>query len=116
MAARSRKVYRLNAVGVALSLTEVLPFNATLLQLTAKFDSSPTETEDLVAIKVSGVNAAYDIVFGTLDIASIGSPPDPLNLFCDDRVEFLKGDSIQITYPNTDTVNIGLEVIFKEAD
>jgi hypothetical protein len=55
-------------------------------------------------------------VFGTLDIASIGSPPDPINLFCDDRVEFLKGDSIQITYPNTDAVNIGLEVIFKEAD
>lgn len=111
MSGRARLSFRVISSGV-LALDEVLPFNATLLQITAKFAPAPTISEDFVANKISNVGSDYDIVFGRLDPASLAVT----DLICDDKVEFLRGDSLRIDYANTDATTIGLEAIFKEAD
>lgn len=113
MGSRARLPMRtLTSGGAAIILEKVLPFNATLLQLTAHFDAVPVLAGDFIAEKISNVAADYDVVFGRLDPSQFSME----DLICDDKVEFLKDDTVRITYTNPNNVTIGLELIFKEAD
>lgn len=113
MGSRARLPMRsLTSGGAPIILERILPFNATLLQLTAHFDAAPVLAGDFIAEKVSNVSTDYDVVFGRIDPSDFSTE----DLICDDKVEFLKDDTVRITYVNLNNVTIGLELIFKEAD
>ncbi len=113
MGSRARLPLRsLTSGGAAIILEEILPFNATLLQLSAHFSVAPLLAGDFIAEKVSKESADYDVVFGRIDPSQFSI----VDLICDDKVEFLKDDTVRITYTNPNNVTIGLELIFKEAD
>ena len=82
-----------------------------LVQITYKFDSAPTTSENITGIKDSGGGAGYDTTFFTRD-PSAGSDTSYEKQF-DPPIRLAKGDIIKIDYTNTDTNTYGLEIILE---
>jgi len=115
MATRSRLVFRaLCEAGQqeTINLLEVLPYNATLLQIGIKLGAAPALAGVFTITKVSAIQPAYDVEIFAED-PMIGSITDYCVL-CD--TEFLFNDSVQATYANADDLDVGLELIFKEGE
>jgi hypothetical protein len=74
--------------------------------------ASPSNPGIIELRKISGYSSLYNCVIDTID-PSEGTWEDRL---CQERVEFLKGDSVQLSYTNPDNLTIGYELIFTEAD
>lgn len=93
-------------------ILEIVPCNCELLQFSARF-SAPITTPALIQLsKNSRFGGFYNVMFKSLD-------PSGLSLqdwICsDEKVQFLKGDTLLGTYGNPDAVTIGWEFIFTEA-
>lgn len=114
MGNRSRLVYRAKCdVGQSetIDLTETLPFNATLLQISIKLASAVTSAIFRIW-KDSVAGAQWDVDIFEED-PSIGGITDYV-VTCD--TEFLLNDKVRATFSNPQNVNVGLELIFREGD
>lgn len=115
MSGRSRLFYYADTVAgqsQTIAILEELPFNATLLQVSARFSPIPVTDEEIVINKISGQGAQYSVRLYTRNPYS-----EQGNwVVCRGPWEFRKGDFISVSYPNTSDGQVGVEVIFTEAD
>lgn len=112
--ARTRLPYRVKQpdAGTGVILDKVLPFNATLLQYSARVQGAVVASFSCVVTKVSVIETAYDVVIFSWDPTLLDSD----DIICNDHWEYLKGDHVTITSANPDGLIIGHELIFKEAE
>lgn len=83
--------------------------NMKLKALTVKVDVAPTTSENLVLTLRSGQGGTnLDVVLYSLDL-SLASTTDDVNT--DINLPLANGDTLQITYANTDQRVIGAQVI-----
>jgi len=95
-----------------ISLLFELPFNATLLQWSIAFSDIPSATEFLTITKISRLGSQYDVT-----IAEYCPQTDQLaEYLCNPKTEFMKGDSVEVIYANTDDLTIGVELCFTEGE
>jgi hypothetical protein len=66
--------------------------------------------DDFTIEKVSVEHAVYNVVLKTLQPLILGS-----DIVCNGAWEFRRGDAINVVYPNTDDLSVGLEMVFTEA-
>lgn len=110
---RSRLPFRATGEGAALSLTRTLPWNATLIQIVIGF-SAPSIIlgSPFIIRRVSFENSLHDYEVFREDLSIIESLRD-LVVPC--HYEFSIHDVVNATYANPDNVDVGLELIFEEA-
>lgn len=110
---RSRIPYRATGLGAALNLTRTPPWNSTLLQIAIGF-SVPTTTlgSPFIIRRISFENSLHDFEVFREDLAII---ENLRNLVVPCRFEFSIRDVINASYGNPDNVDVGLELIFEEA-
>ena len=108
-------VYKVNATGaaaisVANGATLVVPAGATyrLVSVTNKFSAAPTSAENFVITLNANAGAAYDVTLYSVDPAVDATTA--LVWFPDDSLLLEAGDSIDVTYTNTDTRTYGLQI------
>lgn len=108
---RDRLIYRGYYPGTTVAILEVLPFNAQLMQMTIAVTDGPYPDigDNFVLTKISGKDSRLTIDLRTMPAAGIDVWP------CLDHWEFLKGDSVQFSFGNTDNKVVGVELIFREA-
>jgi hypothetical protein len=80
-------------------------------QLTVHWNSIPTTSESIVLKKVSVSGAKYDTVLRSVD-PSVGAE-NIQDLVCVIPFIFYPGDTVSITYPNTEDQDIGVEILLK---
>lgn len=114
MGARSRFVVRgsQSTGSPPLAIDKEMPFNCTLLQTITHMGAPATSAGTMELRKMSGESALYHCIIDTVD-PSVEGWEDKL---CKEQVEFLKGDSVQLSYTNPNNLDIGYELIFTEAD
>lgn len=98
--------------GQTIAIAKVLPYNAEWLQWSIKFSAVPVTSENLVFTKVSVAGAQYNVEVLNVNPSTWGYAQKLCTLVC--GVQFAKGDTITVTYANTDNVTIGLELVFRE--
>lgn len=96
----------------AIIIDKVMPFHAELLQITAKFDSAPVSAGSITLTKVSGVDAAYDVLLDTLDPVALAAT----DIACSFNWQFQKGDRLRVAYSNPDNRDIGFAVVLREGN
>jgi hypothetical protein len=94
-----------------IAIAHVLPFHATLLQFSSNVDGTPDPVDVLSVIKTSGTDPLLDVL-----IRLITPSDDGQYIICNEHFQFLKGDTLTVTYPNTADDDVGFEAIFKEGD
>lgn len=82
-----------------------------LKAITVHLDAAPTTSENLVITQDSGFGAQYDVAIYTLDL-SLDSTVDIL--LTDINLPFYPGDSVRVTYANTDGAIIGIQILFSD--
>ncbi len=107
-------VLKMRATGaVAISESIAVPTgqNYQLVSVTLNLNTAPTTSENFTVTINDAINAVYDVVIYSLNLASgsttdlVYQPTFPLILS--------GGDSLDIAYTNTDTKTYGLVVTFK---
>lgn len=108
-------VYKVNATGaaaisVANGATLVVPAGRTykLISVSCKFSAAPTTSENFVVTLDANPGAAYDVVLYSVN-PSVGATTS-LIWFPDEPLLLEGGDSIDVTFTNTDTVTYGLQI------
>jgi hypothetical protein len=108
-------VYKVNATGaaaisVANGATLVIPAGQhyRLVSVTCLLNAAPTTSENFVITLDQNAGAAYDVQLYSTDLAA-GSVTD-LVWFPDEQLLLEGGDSIDVTYTNTDTRTYGLQI------
>ena len=94
-----------------IAINEVLPYHAILVQFSSNVQGVPTPGEVLEVSKISGTNPLLDVL-----IRRITPSVDGQYVVCNEPWQFLKGDSLFVTFANTADKNCGFEAIFKEGD
>lgn len=114
---RSRLAIRGKAVpaGPVIFITFVMPWNAELLQVAGHVATPPSAViSNPLEIRKLSVTADTDftMLLGTIDL-SVGPIDD---FICVDIFQFMKGDTLQISYTNADAITLGVEAIIREAE
>jgi hypothetical protein len=110
---RSRKPYRTTALAGVLNLAETPPWNSTLVQIVIGFSAPPTTLGSPFFIRrVSFVDALHDYEVLNEDLAITGVLT---NLVIPCRFEFSIQDVVTAQYDNPDGLDVGLELVFEEA-
>lgn len=110
--------YRENAEAVAtntesIAINFVAPAELQMEQLTAHWGGVPTTSESIVLTKISvETGARYDTVLRSVD-PSVGAEYIT-DLVCVIPFRFAAGDTVQITYPNSDDQDVGVEIMLLE--
>lgn len=111
MAARSRLWIEQEISGNPVSIQKEMPFNAELLQWSFTSDLSPTEDELFVIYKTSPVFPLIPVYFVRSDLSIVGSN----KLVCNEIWNLKRGEFLRVTYDNTQNLNIGIQIILREA-
>ena len=108
-------VYKVNATGsaaisVANGATLLIPagYIYRLVSVTCLLDAAPTTSENFVVTLDTNAGAAYDVQLYSVD-PSVDSTTD-IVWFPDERLLLEGGDSIDVTYTNTDTATYGVQI------
>lgn len=113
--ARNRIPYRAYTTagqGQIIAVDQVLPFNATLLQVLIVYSGLPA-VGDVVGF---GKNSAVDIRLNFFPIRTFLVGANGWErVICNEHFEFFKGDSLVATAGNGNNLSIGFEAIFGEA-
>jgi hypothetical protein len=117
MTARARIDLREKVSSGALTISKLLPFNANLVQVyfenTVPFGGGVPGDENLIVKKISKeADPDYDEDLIVFNFYHEGAERFSSN----QQVEFLRGDTIEISYPNTQDYDCACEVVLKEVD
>jgi hypothetical protein len=112
MAGRARLYFSQSAAAgqaQTINLQEVLPYNATLLQITVSIAAVPVTDEPVYVRRIAA--------FGPVPIRTTNPFEDGWSdMLCLGAWEFRKDDRIAVIYNNTDDQDVHVEVVFREAD
>lgn len=100
---------RFAAVGQAetIAIDENIPFNATLLQWHVHWSAIPT-TDEAIDVYKNTLPAGYSV-----HLYSINPWEDTISEYIDHQNwEFIRGDHLWVSYPNTDDLGVNVEFIF----
>lgn len=110
---RSRLPYRATGLAAVLNLTGTPPWNSTLVQIVISFSAPPTTLgSPFIIRRVSFENSLHDYQVFNADLAITGILT---NLVIPCRFEFSIRDVVTAQYVNPDGLDVGLELIFEEA-
>lgn len=98
--------------GESIFFQKLMPYNSTFLQIQIHWTSLPTTGEDFCVIKRSVSGPLFDILIRCYNPV-VGMFKD---IICNDHFEFRKGDTLELTYANTDDLGVGAVCVLKEAD
>lgn len=103
-----------NTSAVAVSASCVAQDVIIVKQVTVHFSSAPTTSENLVFTIDTNAGSAYDTVAYSAD-PSATSMTDLVWVPDDGALVLVTGDALDITYTNTDTRTIGVQVYYEFA-
>lgn len=95
---------------VTLSISQVLPYNATFQQWLINFQSLPTSNDSLIIRKLSVSGPEYHIDL----VNRVASTFNGQNVICNEKWEFKKGDQLSVFFANTQDMGMGFEAVFSE--
>lgn len=95
-----------------ISITWVATKHVVMEQMIAHWAAVPTTVESIVLSKLSGVNPLINTVLRSVNPSATGE--NLTDLACVIPFYWDVGDTVQITYPNTDDQNVGAEIFLVE--
>jgi len=117
MGNRSRLVYVGDVVaglGQSITISEILPFNATLIQISVFWSGAPITPSPISIFRVISTPQFPVQSFLIKEIDPTIAPQ--AWIICNDTFEFRRNDLVILQFANLDDINAVIEVIFKEAD
>lgn len=110
---RSRIPYRATGIADVLNLAKTPPWNSTLLQIVIGFNQASTTLGSPFIIRhISFENSLHNYDVFNEDLAITGVLT---NLVIPCRYEFSIRDVVTAQYANPEALDVGLELIFEEA-
>ena len=94
----------------AISTSLVISDACYLHSVTCKFSSAPTTSENFVVTKNSVNGAAYDVPLLSEDPSS-AAVTSIVQIWAEGEVVLQVGDSVDVTFTNTDARTYGVEII-----
>jgi hypothetical protein len=95
-----------------INLTQVMPYNATLIQFSLASLNAPDPADELQIGKVSVVDPALNVTLRTFTPGEAGVT----DFVCTERFEFRRGDTFTAVFANSADTTVGFEAVFKEVD
>lgn len=117
MGNRSRLVYSgdtITGLGQSIAIADILPFNATLIQVSVYWAGAPT-TPSPISIYRSTSTPQFPVLNFLLKEFDPTVFPDA-EIVCVESFEFRRNDTVIAAYANLDDIDSAVELIFKESD
>ncbi len=108
--------YRENDEAIAtatetIAISFVAPSELQMEQLTCHWGAIPTTAEDITLTKISVEGFRYDTVLRAEDPSV--NDLNVQDIVCVIPFRFAQGDTVSVTYPNTDNLDVGCEIMLK---
>lgn len=101
-----------NAQAESINISWIASHHCMMEQLIAHWSGVPVNSENLLLVKVSGVDPKLTTVLRTVDPSVSGD--NITDLVCVVPYYFDPGDTITCTYANTDDQDVGVEIFLVE--
>jgi len=101
-----------NGSAETISISWVATKHCVMEQMIAHWEAVPSTSEEIVLKKLSGVDSRIDTVFRAVDPSTSGE--NLTDLACIIGYYWDPGDTVEITYANSDDQAVGVEIFLVE--